>query len=380
MEPVARVQLSPGQRLEVLALPEPDDDKATPSRGSRAASAERRHFAPAPRLPQGASPPAEPRQLPVPYSSAGAEDWDDSSEREWQRGEITSLQREVKLLKQRKDGLESQIRNSEDANASVQSCSWSILSRVSTSVGSGNSFTLSSPPLAEPEDLDPDSSWLDDRQRLLDKVTELEALNRRLEMDRMQVNVAQAQSAGEEGTKVLASSRELLETERRSLAQQLLESKASLDASEQHCAELSAQLLGAERQASDLAGPVAELQTVLAATAARKASLDALERGAQRADRALSNLSSDHDCLTEVDRRNRQELVELRQALPRASAQHCETGLEVEAAREALVGAQKRWAAEARNWQAALEAHEAQVAKLMARRESASLVLAEKRQ
>eukprot|EP00930_Biecheleria_cincta_P092052 TRINITY_DN8181_c0_g1_i1.p1 TRINITY_DN8181_c0_g1~~TRINITY_DN8181_c0_g1_i1.p1 ORF type:complete len:618 (+),score=141.14 TRINITY_DN8181_c0_g1_i1:123-1976(+) len=341
---VARLELQPGEAVEVFTRSPRQDPAST-------------GFAPPSRIAADRPPPALVSR------------WEQDAEEDWQKREIAALTREANDLKQRKEALESQIRNAEDANASIQS-SWSALSRVSTTMASGRSGLKFGEGDAD------QSSWLDERQQLVDQVTELEALHQRL---RTETTAAKKEKVapptyGSHGTEVLAASQASLLDETQLLALRIHEEKAALAAAEQHRANLSAKLSETEHQVSELTEPLADLQGVKAATWARQQSLEALEHSAERADRALANLSCDRASLLQAAHQLQEELRELQsEVLPRSADQHRQARHEAQSAREALGAAQERWHAEVQRCHSLQDSSEKKLASLRAREESSRL-------
>jgi len=341
---VARLELQPGEAVEVFTRSPRPNPAST-------------GFAPPSRIAADRPPPSLVSR------------WELDAEEDWQKQDIAALTQDANNLKQRKDALESQIRNAEDANASIQS-SWSALSRVSTTMASGRSGLKFGEGDAD------QSSWLDERQQLVDQVTELEALHQRL---RMETTAAKKEkifplSHGSHGTEVLATSQASLLDETQLLTLRIHEEKAALAAAEQHSADLLAKLSETEHQVSELTGPLAELQNAKAATCARHQSLKAQEHSAERADRALANLSCDRASLLDAARQLREELKELQaEVLPKSADKHRQARHEAQSAGEALGAARERWQAEVHRCRSFLVSSEKQLASLRAREESSGL-------
>lgn len=281
---------------------------------------------------------------------------------EWQQREIASLKHEVRILKQRKGGLEQQIHHSEEANATIQN-SFGAWSRVSTATACNNSTLLVSSTMQD----DFDSSWLDERQKLLDEVTDLEALHRRLEMTMLEA-VGKMQDGGME---VLDSSVAGLAEERKHLTEKLISCEAEVAELEAASDLATTRLVEAEHQASEWAVPFADFQVLCAAINSRMEINEELEHAVERADRAFQAIQNDKGFLREAGQHLRSEITTLLEAFPRVAHYRDEASAQALAAEKALIAARSRWTSEVQHWHTCLSALESQLQQLHSRQESA---------
>ncbi|CAJ1450355.1 unnamed protein product [Effrenium voratum] len=245
---------------------------------------------------------------------------------DWQQTEISSLVQEAQTLRRQKVRLEEQIAQAEDANASFQS-SWEALSRASTTFV--NSRTQ-------------DDTYLERHQEAPEK------------------------DAGE----ALRASRASLELDLQDLRQRLQGAEVAAGVS---CEELAKQTRQKEQQAQELALLLQELQGFQQQLAAKGRLVAEADRKQAEDNEAMSTLAADQAALQEENAELQSELREALEALPSAARQQREKAAQVRRSQQQLSEAEENWQAQVRAVQSAVLAEERHLAKLLARRESASL-------
>ncbi|CAE7365766.1 unnamed protein product [Symbiodinium natans] len=144
---------------------------------------------------------------------------------------------------------------------------------------------------------------------------------------------------------------------------------------------MDAQRLLVEQQVQEMSGPLRELEALWEEGARRTERLQTLKTSEETSRQAVAELSAKRAALQEATGKLQEELRELAaKELPQVAKRQREAVLQVQRAQSAQADARSRWQSEVKMCQSALQAEEKQLARLLARKESAAIAAREGQQ